>query len=47
VSLRKVAVIVVVAVAAVMLLTTIAVYVLWSSGEDPPTPNQPATTVRQ
>jgi hypothetical protein len=47
VTLRKLAVIVVVAVGAFMLVTTIAVYVLWSSGEAPPTPNQRVTTLRQ
>jgi hypothetical protein len=47
VTLRKLAAIVVVAVAAFILLMTIAVYVLWSSGEDSPTPNQPVTTLRQ
>jgi hypothetical protein len=47
VTLRKLAVIVVVAVAAFMLITTIAIYVLWSSGENSPSPNQPVTTLRQ
>jgi hypothetical protein len=47
VTLRKLAAIVVVALAALILVTTITVYVLWSSGEDPPTPNQPVTTLRQ
>jgi hypothetical protein len=47
VSLRKVAAVVVVAVVVFMLVATITVYVLWSSGEDPPTPNQPVTTLRQ
>jgi uncharacterized membrane protein affecting hemolysin expression len=47
VTFRKLAVIVVVAVAALMLVTTITVYVLWSSGEDAPSRNQPVTTLRQ
>lgn len=46
-SLPKLAAIVVAGVVAVMLVATIAVYVLWSSGEDPPTPNEPVTTLRQ
>jgi hypothetical protein len=47
VTVRKLAAIVILAVAAFMLVTTIAVYLLWSSGEDPPTRNQPVTTSRQ
>ena len=46
-TLRKLAVIVVVGVAALILVTSIVVYVLWSSGEDPPERDQPVTTVRQ
>ncbi|HZB35186.1 MAG TPA: hypothetical protein VE440_03845 [Gaiellaceae bacterium] len=46
-TVRKLAVIVVLAVAAFMLVTTIVVYVLWSSGENSPSPNQPVTTLRQ
>jgi hypothetical protein len=47
VTVRKIAAIVVGVVAAFVLVTTIAVYLLWSSGENPPTPNQPVTTLRQ
>jgi hypothetical protein len=47
VTVRKLAAIVVIVVAAFVLVTTIAVYLLWSSGENPPTPNQPVTTLRQ
>lgn len=45
--LRRLVVVVVVAVAAFMLVTTIAVYILWSSGENPPNPNERVTTLRQ
>jgi ABC-type nickel/cobalt efflux system permease component RcnA len=44
---RKVAAIVVLAVVSFVLVTTIAIYLLWSGGEDTPHPNQAVTTLRQ
>ena len=46
-TIRKIAVLVAVAVAAFVLVTTIAVYLLWSRGEEPPTRSEPVTTLRQ
>lgn len=46
-TVRKLAAIVVVAFAAFLLVTSIAVYALWSGGENPPSPSQRVTTLRQ
>ena len=46
-TIRKIAELVAVAVAAFVLVTTIAVYLLWSRGEEPPTRSEPVTTLRQ
>jgi hypothetical protein len=41
VTSRKLAVLAVVALAAFVLITTIAIYLLWSRGEEPPTRSEP------
>lgn len=46
-TIRKLVVLVAVAFAAFVLVTTIAVYLLWSRGEEPPTRNDAVTTLRQ
>jgi hypothetical protein len=47
VTLRKLAVVAAVAFTAFVLVTTVAVSLLWSLGEEPPNPNEPVTTLRQ
>jgi hypothetical protein len=47
VTARKLLALAVVAFAAFVLVTTIAVYLLWSGGEEPPTRSEPATSLRQ
>jgi hypothetical protein len=47
VTARKVIVLAVVAFAAFVLVTTIAVYLLWSRGEEPPTRSELVTMLRQ
>ena len=45
-SIRKAAVVVVLVVLTVTVVTTIAIYALWSGGEDPPSTSQSLTVRR-
>jgi hypothetical protein len=47
VTARKLLVLAIVAFAAFVLVTTVAVYLLWSRGEEPPTRSEPVTSLRQ
>jgi hypothetical protein len=47
VTARRLIVLAVVAFAAFVLVTTIAIYLLWSRGEEPPTRSEPVTMLWQ
>lgn len=46
-SIRKAAALVAILVVTVTVVVTVTIFALWSGGEDPPSPNQPVTTLRQ